>query len=102
MEIEKNESKNYNFFENYSSRLARALSIIRAGRTRAAEEMFMRKLTKNKTCLKILAPYLIILLKKLYLEVIKLRSNMKQRNFKVKKLCTETFKTLINVNELSR
>ena len=36
------------------------------------------------------------LLKKLYLEVKKLRSNIKQLNFKMKQLCSETLKTLIN------
>ena len=35
MEIEKKESKTLENFHNYSSRLARALSTIRAGRARA-------------------------------------------------------------------
>ena len=39
LEIEKKESK-VKLFRNYSSRLARALSTIRAGRARAAEKMF--------------------------------------------------------------
>ena len=43
----------------------------------------------------ILVSYLIILLNELYLEVIKLRSNMKQRNVKMKKLCSKTLKTLL-------
>ena len=37
----------------------------------------------------------IILLKKLYLKVIKLRGNMKQWNLKMKKLCSKTLKILI-------
>ena len=36
---------------------------------------------------------LIFLLKKLYLDVLKLRSNMKQWQFKVKNICLETLKT---------
>ena len=36
---------------NYSSRLARALSTIRAGRARAVEEMFMRKLLPRIRCI---------------------------------------------------
>ena len=48
LEIEKKkESKTLKLFRNYSSRLGRALSTIRAGRARAVKEMFMRKLTKN-------------------------------------------------------
>ena len=39
LEIEKKESK-VKLFRNYSSRLARALSTIRAGRARAVEKMF--------------------------------------------------------------
>ena len=56
--IEKKESKKLKFFRNYSSRLARVLSTIRAGRAREVEEMFTRKLTKNQACLEILVPYL--------------------------------------------
>ena len=42
-------------FRNYSSRLPRALSTIRAGRARAVEEMFMRKLPEtSQTYLEIL------------------------------------------------
>ena len=40
------------------TRLARALSTIRAGSARAVEEMFMKKLTKNQTNLEILVPHL--------------------------------------------
>ena len=40
------------------SRLARALSTIRAGRARALEGILMRKLTKNQTYQEILVPYL--------------------------------------------
>ena len=49
LDIEEKESKILTIFRNYSRRLARALSKIRAGRTIAVEEMFMRKLTKNYT-----------------------------------------------------
>ena len=49
LDIEEKESKILTIFRNYSRRLARALSEIRAGRTIAVEEMFMRKLTKNYT-----------------------------------------------------
>ena len=42
-------SKRYKAITCISSRLARALSTIRAGRARAVEETFMRKLTKNYT-----------------------------------------------------
>ena len=46
-------------FRNYSSRLARVLSTIRAGRARAAEQMFMRELPRTSwTYLEILVPYL--------------------------------------------
>ena len=45
-------------FRNYSSRLARVLSTIRAGRARTIEEMFTRKLTKNSEYLEILLSYL--------------------------------------------
>ena len=47
LEIEKKESKKLKLFRNYSSRLAKALSTIRAGRARAIEEIFKRKLTEN-------------------------------------------------------
>ena len=58
LDIKEKENKILTIFRNYSSRLARALSKIRAGRTIAVEEMFMRKLTKNYTYLEILVPYL--------------------------------------------
>ena len=58
LEIEKKEKKNLNFFRNYSSRLARVLSIITAGRVRAAEETFTRKLTKNWAYLNVLVPHI--------------------------------------------
>ena len=47
LETEKEESKIVNTFQKYSSRIARALSTIRAGRARAVEETFMRKLPRN-------------------------------------------------------
>ena len=75
-------------------KLVIALSTIRAGKPRAVEKMFMSKLPRTGFT------NLEILLKKLYLEVIKLWSNMKQSNFKMKNLCSETLKTLIN--ELNR
>ena len=54
--LRKRKEKHKKKFRNYSSRLARrALSTIRAGRTRAVEDMFMRKLTKTYTFLEILA-----------------------------------------------
>ena len=40
LEIEKKESKTLNNFQKLPSRLARALSTIRAGRARAVEKMF--------------------------------------------------------------
>ena len=45
--LRKRKVKHQQIFRNYWSRLARALSTIRAGRDRAVEEMLMRKLTKN-------------------------------------------------------
>ena len=45
--LRKRKVKNLKLFRNYSSRLARVLSTIRAGRARAVEEMFARKLIKN-------------------------------------------------------
>ena len=61
LEIEKKESKT--IFRNYSSRLARVLSKIRAGMTRAVEETFMMKLASYQELasykyLEILVPYL--------------------------------------------
>ena len=50
--------KTKKFFRNYSSRLAKVLSTIRAGSARAVEEMFTRKLTKNQAYLEILVAYL--------------------------------------------
>ena len=48
LEIEKNEIKTLIVLRNYSSRLARTLSTIRAcSRARAVEEMFMRKLSRT-------------------------------------------------------
>ena len=47
LEIEKKESKTL-LFRNYSCRLARALSTIRAGRAVAGEEMFIRKLPRTR------------------------------------------------------
>ena len=44
LENEKKESKTLKLFRNYSSKLATALSTIRAGRARAVEKMFLRKL----------------------------------------------------------
>ena len=88
------------FFRIYSSRLARALSAIRARRARAVENMFMRKLPRTRHIWNYRYHTKIFLLKKLYLEVIKVNSNMKQWNFKMKNLCSETLKTLIN--ELNR
>ena len=40
------------------SRLARALSTIRPSRARVLEELFTGNLTKSRTCLEILVPYL--------------------------------------------
>ena len=51
--LKKRKVKNSKIFKRYSSRLARALSTIRPGRTRAVEEMLMRKLTEKFTYLKI-------------------------------------------------
>ena len=51
--------------------------------------MFTRKLTKNRHIWKYWYLTSKILLKKLYLEVIKLRSIMKHWNFKIKKLCSK-------------
>ena len=46
--LRKKKVKHEILFRNYSSRLARALSTIRAVRAKAVEKMFMRKLgTKN-------------------------------------------------------
>ena len=45
--LRKREVKNKNYFRNYFSRLARALSTIRAGTARVVEEMFTRKLIKE-------------------------------------------------------
>ena len=56
----------------------------------------MRKLAKN--C--ILVPYRNNPSEETNLEVLKLRTNMKQRNLKMKKLCPQTLKTLMN--ELNR
>ena len=55
--LRKRKVKHQKIFINYSSRLARALSTIRTGRTRGVGEMFMRKLTKDYTYLEILVPY---------------------------------------------
>ena len=52
-ELKKRKVKNAKIFKNYSSRLARALSTIRPGRTRVVEEMVIRKLTENLAYLKI-------------------------------------------------
>ena len=56
----------------------------------------MRKLAKNY----ILLPYRNNPSEETNLEVLKLRTNMKQRNLKMKKLCPQTLKTLMN--ELNR
>ena len=48
LEIEKKESKTLNAFQKHSSRLARALTTTRAGRTRAVEEMFLGKLYQHQ------------------------------------------------------
>ena len=56
----------------------------------------MRKLAKND----ILLPYRNNPSEETNLEVLKLRTNMKQRNLKMKKLCPQTLKTLMN--ELNR
>ena len=56
----------------------------------------MRKLAKNY----ILVPYRNNPSEETNLEVLKLRTNMKQRNLKMKKLCPQTLKTLMN--ELNR
>ena len=45
---------------------------------------------------------IIIIIRKLYLEVKELRRIMKQWELKMKKLCSETFKTTIKLNELNR
>ena len=52
----------------------------------------MRKLAKNY----ILVPYRNNPSEETNLEVLKLRTNMKQRNLKMKKLCPQTLKTLMN------
>ena len=53
------------FFRIYSSRLARALSAIRARRARAVENMFMRKLPRTRHIWKYRYHTKIFLLKKL-------------------------------------
>ena len=45
--LRKMKAKHKKLLRNYSSRLARALRSIIAGRARAVEEMFMKKLTKS-------------------------------------------------------
>ena len=47
LEIEKKVRKTLNTFQKLLNRLARALSTIRAGRARAVEKMFMRKLQRT-------------------------------------------------------
>ena len=80
LDIEKKESKKLRFFHNYSSRLARVLRKIREqAEPEQMEEMLMRKLTKNYWAR--------------HMEVIKLRSDMIQWNFKMKKFC---WKSLVN------
>ena len=57
----------------------------------------MRRLNKNLAYLEKLVPYLKNPSEEdIHLEVIKLRRNMKQRDFKMKKLCSRTLKVLIN------
>ena len=41
LEIEKKESKNLIFFQKHSSRLAKIISIIRTGRARAVEKIYI-------------------------------------------------------------
>ena len=45
--LRKKKVEHYILFRNYSSRLARALSTIRASRATAVKEMFMRKLPRT-------------------------------------------------------
>ena len=54
---EKGKEKTDKKFRKNSSRLARVLSTIRAGKAREVEDMFTRKLTRNQVHLEILVPY---------------------------------------------
>ena len=80
LDIEKKESKKTRkFFRNYSGRIARALSKIRAGRARVVEKIFFtRKVTKNYTYLEIVVPYLNNLSEETIFGSNKIRSIMEQ------------------------
>ena len=54
----------------------------------------MRKLTKNYKYLEILVPYLNNPSEEAIFGSHKIRSNMKEWNFKMRKLCSKTFKIL--------
>ena len=56
--MRKKKVKHKILFRNYSSRLARALSTIRAGRARAVEKMFRRNYQELTRHPEILVPYL--------------------------------------------
>ena len=59
--LRKRKVKSWYFFRNYSSRLARILSTIRAGRARAVEEIYTYEETDQQDrgiYLEILVPYL--------------------------------------------
>ena len=95
--LRKRKVKNQKIFRDYSSTLARVLSTIRAGKDSAMGEMFMRIGNRPRTrhIWKYWYHTRIIFLKKLYVKVLKLRRNMRQRNFKMKNLCSKTREKLL-------